>query len=98
MLYILRFFDKPDQSAIRQEFFPAHVQWLDANRAKVLVPGALRQAADDKAVGGLWLVEAESVAEIEKLFQTDPFWANGLRERYEIFRWVKAFPDRQVSI
>jgi len=98
VLYFIRFYDKPDKGALRQELFQSHVQWLDANRDKVLVPGAVRQVTDDKGLGGMWIVEAESAAEIEALFQGDPFWANGLRERYEIFRWVKAFPDRKVPI
>jgi hypothetical protein len=32
------------------------------------------------------------------MFQTDPFWVNGLRQGYEILYWSKAFPDKKVPV
>jgi hypothetical protein len=43
-------------------------------------------------------VRAESKAEVEELFSTDPFWVNGLRKGYEILYWYKAFPDKTVPV
>jgi len=98
MLYAVRFFDRPDRLAVRQKYLDAHVSWLDEHRDQILVGGSLRGAPGETPVGGLWIVEAESRQDVEKLFATDPFWVNGLRERYEIFFWSKAFPDRKVQV
>lgn len=98
MLFAVLFHDRADRLHVRQEQSDAHIAWLDAHRDKVLVGGSLRLPQDGHPVGGLWIVEAEDEAEVKFLFSTDPFWTYGLRERYEIRLWRKAFPDRLVSI
>ncbi|HEX5421277.1 MAG TPA: YciI family protein [Gammaproteobacteria bacterium] len=97
MLYIVQFEDKPDVAALRQKLFQSHLEFLDRNKDKVLVPGGLRDAAD-RPVGGLWIVEAEDEAGVRQVFEHDPFWVNGLRAGHRINRWLKAFPERKVEI
>jgi uncharacterized protein len=98
MLFILRFNNKPDRANQISQLYPAHVEWLKQRESVILVTGALRTEPDTPPVGGLWIVRADSKAEVEALFQTDPFWMNGLRQSYEIFLWSKAFPDKTVPI
>jgi hypothetical protein len=98
MLFIARFTDKPNMGELREKLFPAHLKWLDENQKHVLVPGSLRPDVDEASVGGLWIIEADSKAQVEQLFQGDPFFANGLRAKVEIYFWKKAFEDRKVSI
>jgi uncharacterized protein YciI len=98
MLYVVRFYDRTDRLTVRDQFLRAHVAWLDEHREQVLIGGSLRDAPGIPPVGGLWLVEAQSKAAVEELMKTDPFWVNGLRERYEIFFWSKAFPERKVPV
>jgi uncharacterized protein YciI len=98
MLFILRFTNNPERLALVSQYYPAHVEWLKERQSMILVPGALRTDLDDPPVGGLWIVKAESKAEVEALFQTDPFWVNGLRLGYEIYYWSKAFPEKAVPI
>ncbi|HKI01213.1 MAG TPA: YciI family protein [Thermoanaerobaculia bacterium] len=98
MYFVVRFKDKPESLAIRQKFLSDHLLWLDQHQAAVLVAGSLRAGSDAAPEGALWIVEAESKAAVEELFQTDPFWAQGLRESYEIFLWSKAFPERKVPV
>jgi len=97
MLFILRFTNKPDAGSRLPELYPAHVEWL-SKHPQVLVPGAIRTDPDAPPIGGLWIVRAENKAEVEALFQTDPFWTNGLRQGYEILYWYKAFPDKTVPV
>ena|SRR5215471_15469060 len=98
MLFILRFTNNPERAALLSKFYPAHLEWLKEHESAVLVAGAIRTDPDAASVGGLWIVRAESKAEVESLFQTDPFWANGLRQSYEILHWSKAFPDKTVPV
>ena len=98
MLFILRFTNKPELSNFVPQYYPAHVQWLKERESVILVPGALRTEPSAPPVGGLWIVRAESKAEVEALFQTDPFWVQGLRQSYEILYWSKAFPDKTVPV
>lgn len=98
MLFIARFTDKPNMEELREKLFPAHLEWLTANKDAVLVPGSLRPDVNEASVGGLWIIQGDSKAEVEALYKTDPFWTNGLRQGAEVFYWKKAFEDRKVEI
>ena len=98
MLFAVRFTDRPNTLPIRQQFLPAHLAWLDQHQATVLVAGSVRAEPDGPALGGLWVVEAESKAAVAALIDTDPFWIEGLREGYEILHWAKAHPQRQALV
>ncbi len=98
MLFIVRFSDKAESISTRQKFLSAHLDWLEQHQNVVLVAGSLRADMDTAPVGGLWVVEAQSKAEVESMFLTDPFWVQGIRQGFEILHWSKAFPERLVPI
>lgn len=99
MLFVVKFVDKKPSvsSSLRKKFLQSHLDWLDANRNLVRVAGSLRRTPDANPVGGLWIVDADSKAAVERLIATDPFWMNGLRDHVEILYWSKAFDD-EVAI
>ncbi len=98
MLFIIRFDDVPDSRELRHRYLDEHLAWLDQRRQQVLVAGSLRETPESIPVGGLWIVEAESRQAARALFQSDPFWVNGLRAGVEILHWSKAFPDEQALV
>ena len=98
MLFAVRFTDKAGLGAVRQRYMAAHLSWLAERQDVIKVAGSLRQTLDDVPLGALWIVEAESIAAVDELYQTDPFWTKGLRQSVEILYWSKAFPDLQVAI
>ena len=98
MLFILRFTDKSGSESIRQQQLEAHIAWLDARRDSILVAGSLRENPEATPVGACWVVEAGSRAEVEKLYQSDPFWRSGMRAGAEILHWSKAFPDEKTLV
>lgn len=97
MLFVARFTDKPDIAEKRAELLQAHFDWLAANDDKVLLAGAMRNDAGE-GLGGLWVIEADSKAEAEQVYQNDPFFANGLRAKVEVWHYVKAHPDKASVI
>jgi len=98
MLFAIRFTDKPNMLSVRERFLAAHFEWLDERQDIVLVAGSLRESADANPIGALWIVEADDDAQAKAVFQTDPFWLNGLRAGVEILRWSKAFPERRAEV
>lgn len=98
MLFVVRFTDKPDSEMIRKQHLAAHIRWLDQRRQTVLVAGSLREDPEANPIGAFWVVEAASKKAVEELYQSDPFWTGGLRERVEILHWSKAFPDEQAKV
>lgn len=98
MLFVIRFTDKPESREIREKYLESHIAWLDERRQSIRVAGSLREEPDSNPVGAFWVVEASDKAEAEDLFKSDPFWANGLRESFEILHWSKAFPDEPAIV
>jgi uncharacterized protein YciI len=98
MLFVARFTDKPDIAEKRAELLDAHFAWLAANDDKVLLAGSLREDVGGASLGGLWIIEANSMADAEQVYQTDPFFAQGLRAGVELFHYVKAHPDKASVI
>ena len=98
MLFIARFTDKPNVAELREKLLKSHFDWLDKHKDKVLLAGSLRPDVDGPSLGGLWIIEANSKAEAEQVYQTDPFFAEGLRAKVEVYVYKKAFEDRKVAI
>lgn len=98
MLFAVIFTDRPGLGELRAAHLQAHVDWLEQHQALVPVGGSLRREPGEVPIGGLWLAQVESRAQLEALIHTDPFYVAGLRERYEILHWSKANEGRRVLI
>lgn len=98
MLFVARFTDNPGIAERRLELLDEHFAWLDTHSDKVLLAGSLRTDVGGDSVGGLWVIEADSMAEAEQVYQTDPFFANGLRAKVELYHYVKALPEKTAMI
>ena len=98
MLFAVRFTDKPGSQSIREQNLDAHLAWLAEREHQILVAGSLREETGSNPIAGLWIVEAQSKEEVETLYQSDPFWIQGLRQGVEILHWSKAFPEKQVPV
>ncbi|GAB2901590.1 YciI family protein [Paralcaligenes sp. KSB-10] len=94
MLFAVRFYDRPKRPEVRKSFLNAHLEWLRVHSDVILIGGSLRLDPESDAIGALWIVHCDSKSVIEDLLRTDPFWIHGLRERYEIHSWHKAFPEQ----
>lgn len=97
MLFVARFTDKPGIAERRTELLEDHFAWLAVND-RVLIAGSLRSDVGGDSLGGLWIIEADSKKDAEAVYQTDPFFANGLRANVEVFHYVKANPEREVTL
>ena len=76
----------------------AHLAFLKAHEARVRVAGSLRKESDDRAIGGMWIVDVEKYGDVRELYEQDPFWTGGLRASVEVFRYAKAFPDIEQPV
>jgi len=64
----------------------------DELNSRVLSAGPLSDARGNGR-GGLWLVDAASVDEVEQLVHEEPFWPTGLRKSYSILEWKQVFAN-----
>ena len=98
MLFAIIFTDKLGYGEVRAANLQAHIDWLEQSKEIVPVGGSLRHEIGETPIGGLWIAEAETKAQLEDLIRTDPFFIAGLRESYEILYWSKASAQRKVVI
>ena len=91
-MFIILFTDNEEHAGQRQQLMEQHLAFLERNATTVRAAGPLRDEAGG-AAGGLWIVEAESRAEIEQLIREDPFWPSGLRRGVAVLEWKQVFSD-----
>lgn len=93
MKYIVLFEDNPDVGGdIRQQLMPEHLSFLQQNKQHVNAAGPLITVGGEGA-GGLWVVEANSEPEVQRLVEADPFWPTGLRNSVRVLVWKQVFAD-----
>lgn len=91
MPYVIQTRDKPDRGHLRTEHRPAHLEYLDANKSKLLAAGALIDDDSGGGHGGVIIVDTDDRAEAEAFIAADPFSKAGLFESVTVTRWRKAF-------
>lgn len=93
MIFAVLLQDEPSRGReVRQQYMPAHLDFLELNAAAIKAAGPLYDAGDGPA-GGLWLVEATSREQVERLVWEDPFWPTGLRRSVQVLAWHQVFAD-----
>ena len=98
MLFVVQFRDNPEMRHLRPKLLPGHLEFLTKHEASVRVAGALREDGDERAIGGLWIVDAKSFEAVKSLYSEDPFWTSGLRASVEVHRYTKAFPEIEKPV
>lgn len=91
MKFVILFEDDAAASPdIRATHMPEHLAFLEANADSIEAAGPVLDPSG-KGRGGIWVLEAESVREVERLVHEDPFWTTGLRKSFEILVWKQVF-------
>ncbi|MEE4240262.1 MAG: YciI family protein [Desulfopila sp.] len=97
MKFVVRTYDNKERIDIRSKYMQSHLEYLADNAREILVAGSLREKIDSNPIGALWIIESESKKRAIELIESDPFFIHGLRSKYEILHWSKAF-DRPASV
>lgn len=98
MKYIVLFEDNGAAADQRSKYMQDHLQFLEQNSGSVLAAGPLMDASWGLPAGGMWLVDADSVEDVEKLVKSDPFWSTGLRKSIKTFEWRQVFAQEQRKL
>jgi len=83
--------DKPGKEGVRDRLRPVRLQWLRANKHRLLAVGGKTDDANRHVHGGLMIIDAANRAEAEAFAQEDPFTPAGLYESLEVVRWRRVF-------
>lgn len=91
MPYAILTRDKEGHAHVRAEHRPEHLEYLDANREKLLAAGALIDDDGTGGHGGIIIVDTDNRDEAERFIAEDPFSKADLFESVTVTRWRKAF-------
>lgn len=98
MLFAVFFTDDPAHADARARLMPEHLAFLQRNAHRISSAGPLRDVRSDLGTAGLWLVQADSAAEIIALYESDPLWPTGLRASVTVYEWTQVFTDRAARL
>ena len=90
--------DKPNHLDLRNRVRAEHLEFLEANKDKLLAAGAMTDDDGQGGYGGVIIVDTEDRNEAWNFIQSDPFTKHGLFSAIEVVRWRKAFFDKQRMI
>jgi uncharacterized protein YciI len=84
--------DKPNSLELRMATRPKHLEYLEANIARIFVGGA--HLADDlqTPTASLLIVDVKDRAEAEAFAAADPYAQAGLFQSVTITPWRRVFP------
>ena len=90
MLFVLHAVDKPDHGHVRKANMDAHVAYLRTNPVRLVLAGPLLDP-EGAPVGSMLIVDAESLAEVARFTQEDPYTKAGLFGQVQIHLYRKTF-------
>lgn len=94
MFWVIHAEDRPGALAERLANFEAHRAYLATAPVKILVSGPLLGEDGETSVGSMFLVEAETRAEVEAFNAGDPFAKTGIWGDVRIHGFLKRQDNR----
>lgn len=94
MHFVIHCLDKPGSASIRKQHFEDHKIYIATAPVSVVISGPLVSEDGQTPVGSLFVVEAASHAEVERMNQGDPFFKAGLWDRIAIHQFLKRVDNR----
>ncbi len=84
--------DKPDHGQLRAENRPAHIEYLNANLAHMLLAGPFLSEDGERPVGSLLILEFDDQGQARAFAEGDPYALAGLFESVTIRPFRKVLP------
>ena len=91
-MYAVICFDRPDSAALRNAHRAAHVEFLDANAARIVYGGPLKNSPDGPSTGALIVFDCASRQEAEAIAAADPFNRGGVYASVSVCAFKQVFP------
>ncbi len=93
-MYAVICFDRPDSAALRDAHRAAHLEFLNANAARIVFGGPLKSAADGPSTGALIVVDCATRQEADAFIGADPFYRGGVYESVSVRAFRQVFPQK----
>lgn len=90
--------DKPDSLDLRNQERGVHLEFLEANKGRLLAAGAMIDDDGSGGRGGIIIVDTDDRKEAEDFIAEDPFTKAGLFESVTVVRWRKAYFNFECTL
>ena len=92
-MFVFIAYDGPQGFDRRQAHRPDHVAYLETlhGDGRLVYGGPIRDESD-RSIGALLVLDAPDRAAARAIVEQDPYFRAGVYERFEINRFVRAFP------
>ncbi|WP_376709575.1 YciI-like protein [Pseudochrobactrum lubricantis] len=87
MLFAILCNDKADHLQLRLDTRPAHLDYLKSLGYKIKFGGPFLSEADQKPVGSMLMVEAETIEDAKAIAAADPYALAGLFDNVTVRPW-----------
>ncbi len=94
MHYVIHCLDHDGAVDRRLTHYDAHKAYLSDPLVKIVISGPLLADDEKTMIGSMFLVEAESLAEVEAFHRNDPFYAAGIWDQVSIRPFNKRMDNR----
>jgi hypothetical protein len=91
-MYAVICFDRPGSAALRDTHRAAHMEYLNANAARIAYGGPLKNAADGPSTGALIVLDCATREEADAIIGADPFYRGGVYESVSVRAFKPVFP------
>jgi uncharacterized protein YciI len=92
--YVIHCLDKPNSVRKRLEHYEAHKAYLAKAPVKTVISGPLLADDEETMIGSCFVVEADSLTEVEAFNRADPFHAAELWGQVSIRPFSKRVDNR----
>ncbi len=94
MLFVIFCIDRPDSAEARAATMQAHIDYLATGPIKIVMSGPLTSDDGNAVIGSLYLLEADSRAEVEEFRKNDPLVAADIWQTVEVRAFNKRIDNR----
>ncbi len=84
--------DKSGQGSLRADNRPAHLDYLESHRDRILMAGPLLGEDGQSPVGSLLIMDFDELTQAHAFAAGDPYAKAGPFDRVEIKAWRKVLP------
>ena len=96
MLFAVTILDKPGMAATRRAVRQAHIDYLEKNKAMLVLAGPVMDA-EGGSIGSVRIIEAPDRAAVETLTAADPFAIAGCFGSVAIHPYRIVFKDGELA-
>lgn len=94
MHFIVHCLDKPGMVETRLAHYDAHKAYLASKPIDIVISGPLVQDDHSTMIGSFFLVQADTIEQVQAFSGNDPFHAAGIWEQVRINPFLKRMDNR----